>query len=300
MRMVRACAVLCYATDFRTIFQGLNLLTGVGQYLEIPSSEDLPLRLASFEIDEIVGRALAEDLGAGDPTTEGLIPEGLQGRAVVVTGAEGVLAGIEVARAVWRHIDPALRFRPMLTEGSVLNGDGGTAGSERDVIAELEGAVSSILLGERTALNFLQRMSGVATLTARYVTAVAGFDATILDTRKTIPGLRALDKYAVQVGGGKNHRRNLGDGVLIKDNHIAAMRGAGLSLGEIIEKARGAAGHTLKIEVEVEDLEQVRQALDAGADILLLDNMSVEQMAYAARLARGRALSEISGEYPGS
>ena len=250
------------------------------------------MRLAGFEIDEIVSRALAEDLGAGDPTTDALVPKGLQGRAVVVAGAAGVLAGIEVARAVWRHIDPELGFRPLLTDGSTLNG---AAGSESDVIAELEGAVSSILLGERTALNFLQHMSGVATLTSRYVTAVAGFDATILDTRKTVPGLRALDKYAVHAGGGKNHRRNLGDGVLIKDNHIAAMGGAGLSLGEIVEKARAAAGHTLKIEVEVEDLEQVRQALDAGADILLLDNMSVEQMVDAARLARGRALTEASG-----
>lgn len=253
------------------------------------------MRLAGFEIDEIVGRALAEDLGAGDSTTDALIPQSLQGKAVVVAGAEGVLAGIEVARAVWRHIDSSLRFRPMLTDGSLLYGDGATAVSERGVIAELQGAVSSILLGERTALNFLQHMSGVATLTARYVTAVAGFDATILDTRKTVPGLRALDKYAVHAGGGKNHRRNLGDGVLIKDNHLAAMRGAGLSIGEIIEKARAAGSHSLKIEVEVEDLEQVRQALDGGADILLLDNMSVEQMADAVRLARGRALTEASG-----
>ncbi len=253
------------------------------------------MRLAGFEIDEIVGRALAEDLGTGDSTTDALIPQSLQGKAVVVAGAEGVLAGIEVARAVWRHIDSSLRFRPMLTDGSLLYGDGATAVSERGVIAELQGDMSSILLGERTALNFLQHMSGVATLTARYVTAVAGFDATILDTRKTAPGLRALDKYAVHAGGGKNHRRNLGDGVLIKDNHLAAMRGAGLTIGEIIEKARAAASHSLKIEVEVEDLEQVRQALDGGADILLLDNMSVEQMADAVRLARGRALTEASG-----
>ena len=249
--------------------------------------------LSTFEIDEIVGRALTEDLGAGDPTTDALIPRGLEDRAAVVAGAEGVLAGIEVARAVWRHVDPALRFRPLLTDGSVLNQ--GANDPEREVIAELEGTVSSMLLGERTALNFLQHMSGIATETSRYVMAVAGFGAKILDTRKTVPGLRALDKYAVHVGGGKNHRRNLGDGILIKDNHIAAMRGAGLSLGEIVEKARAAASHTLKIEVEVEDLEQVRQALDAGADILLLDNMPIEQMAVAAQLARGRALTEASG-----
>ena len=253
------------------------------------------MKLTSFEIDEIVGRALAEDLGAGDPTTDSLIPQGLQGRAVVVAGAEGVLAGVELARAVWARIDPSLRFRPLLTDGSALNRNGGAAVSEKDVIAELEGAVSSMLLGERTALNFLQHMSGVATETSKYVKAVAGFDTKILDTRKTVPGLRALEKYAVHVGGGKNHRRNLGDGILIKDNHIAAMRRAGLTLGEIVEKARAAASHTLKIEVEVEDLEQVRQALDAGADILLLDNMSVEKMADAARLARGRALTEASG-----
>ena len=256
------------------------------------STQTIP-SLTPHEIEEIVERALAEDLGAGDPTTETLVPPDMRGSAVVVAGAAGVLAGGEVARAVWRRVDPTVHFEPLLRDGSTLTPDDPDAGSEGDVIARLDGPIASILRGERTALNFLQHLSGIATETSKYVRAVGDYRAQILDTRKTVPGLRALEKYAVAVGGGRNHRRNLGDGILIKDNHIAAMRKAGLSLGDAVEKARAAAPPT--IEVEVEDLDQVSEALDAGADILLLDNMTIEQMAEAVRVARGRALTEASG-----
>ena len=239
------------------------------------------------EVESLIDRALTEDLYIGDPTTDALIPPGLTGRADLVAKADGVLAGIDIALAVFRRVDPAVEAAEARQDGAVLKSG--------DVIASLRGQVSSILKAERTALNFLQRLSGIATQTARYVQAVAGHEARIVDTRKTTPGLRSLEKYAVQVGGGHNHRRNLGDGVLIKDNHIQALRGQGLSLGEIIEMAHANAPHTLKVEVEVEDTDQVKEALDAGAEILLLDNMDLEQMAVAVGMARGRAVTEASG-----
>ena len=164
-----------------------------------------------------------------------------------------------------------------------------------DLIASVDGPVSSILKAERTALNFLQRLSGVATATNRYVREVSGHSTRIVDTRKTTPGLRTLEKYAIRVGGGHNHRRNLGDGILIKDNHIQALRGQDMSLGEIIKRAQSSASHTIRIEVEVEDLSQVRESLEAGAEILLLDNMGLLEMTEAVALARGRAVTEASG-----
>ena len=239
------------------------------------------------EIESLIDRALTEDLSIGDPTTDALIPPGLTGRADLVAKADGVLAGIDIALAVFRRVDPAVETAEARQDGAVLKSG--------DVIASLGGQVSSILNAERTALNFLQRLSGIATQTARYVQAVAGHEASIVDTRKTTPGLRTLEKYAVQMGGGHNHRRNLGDGVLIKDNHIQALRGQGLSLGEIIERAHANAPHTVKVEVEVEDTDQVKEALDAGAEILLLDNMDLEQMAVSVGMARGRAVTEASG-----
>ena len=154
---------------------------------------------------------------------------------------------------------------------------------------------SSILKAERTALNFLQRLSGIATETRRYVQTVSGHNCRIIDTRKTTPGFRTLQKYAIRAGGGFNHRRNLGDGILIKDNHIQALRGQGLSLGDIVKKAHANASHTIKVEVEVENLDEVKEALDAGAEILLLDNMGLKEMAQAVDMARGRAVTEASG-----
>ncbi len=239
------------------------------------------------EIEGLIDRAITEDLCIGDPTTEALIPDELTGKAVIFSKAEGVLAGVDVALAVFRRVDPALRTTALLRDGAALK--------PRASIAEVEGPVASILKGERTALNFLQRLSGIATETSRYVRAVQGYNVRIIDTRKTTPGLRTLEKYAIRVGGGHNHRRNLGDGILIKDNHIQALRLQEMSLGDIIRKAYANASHTIKIEVEVEDLDQVREALEAGAEILLLDNMSIEEMAQAVKLAKGRAITEASG-----
>ena len=240
------------------------------------------------ETESLIDRALTEDLSLGDPTTEALIPPESTGSAHLVAKEEGVLAGIDVGLAVFKRVDATLETTKALEDG---------AGLEAGVsVASVRGSVSSILRAERTALNFVRRLSGVATETARYVQAVEGYDTRIIDTRKTTPGLRTLDKYAVRAGGGHNHRRNLGDGILIKDNHIAALSAQGLSLGDIVRKAYANASHMIKIEVEVEDLDQVREALDAGAEILLLDNMSYDEMAAAVALCKGRATTEASGD----
>lgn len=243
--------------------------------------------LFSTEIQEIVDGALAEDLGQGDVTTEALIAPGLQARASVKAKERGVLAGIEVAALVFQRVDPSLAFKSLVGDGSRVE-----AG---DVIAVLEGTAASILKAERVALNFLQRLSGIATDTARYVEAVAGLPVRILDTRKTTPGLRVLEKYAVRVGGGHNHRKSLGDGVLIKDNHLAVLRSSDADIAEAIKQARQRAPHTLKIEIEVETVEEARQAIEAGADAILLDNMALDDMRQAVNLARGRTLTEASG-----
>ena len=249
--------------------------------------------LERFAIEEAVDRALAEDLGSGDPTTDSLIPPGRTGRALIVAKGEGILAGGDVAVAVWKRLDPSIHVGSILPDGSKVRPSDPESGQEGDIIAEIVGDTAAILKGERTAINFLQHLSGVATETNRFVRAVEGLPAHIVDTRKTVPGLRALQKYAVRVGGGSNHRINLGDGVLIKDNHIEALRAEGAGLGEAVRRAR--VRHTLRVEVEVETLEQVAEALEAGADILLLDNMTVEQMAEAVALVDGRALTEASG-----
>lgn len=239
------------------------------------------------EIESLVDRALTEDLSIGDPTTEAIIPSEIISKANVVARAEGILAGVEVALAVFKRVDPRIEAEALLLDGSTLK--------PADVIAAVQGPASSILKAERTALNFMQRLSGIATQTARYIQAVEGCGVRIVDTRKTTPGLRTLEKYAIRVGGGHNHRRNLGDGILIKDNHIQVLQEQGMSLGEIIRKARANASHTIKVEVEVEDLGQAQEALDAGAEILLLDNMGAQEMTKAVRLARGKAVTEASG-----
>ena len=239
------------------------------------------------EIEDLIDRALTEDLSIGDPTSEVLLSPELTGKGEVKAKAEGILAGVDVALAVFRRVDPTLETKALLEDGTALH-----AG---DVIAHATGPVSSILRAERTALNFLQHLSGIATATDKYVQAVKGHRARIIDTRKTTPGLRTLEKYAIRAGGGHNHRRNLGDGILIKDNHIQALRNQGLSLAEIVNKARDGASHTIRIEVEVEDLDQVCEALDAGADILMLDNMGLSEMADAVSLVGGRAVIEASG-----
>jgi nicotinate-nucleotide pyrophosphorylase (carboxylating) len=239
------------------------------------------------ETEALIARALAEDTQGGDVTTDALIPMDLMGEARLVSEEDGVLSGLEAALAVFRRVDPAVETHADLAEGAGLE--------PGMVVGSVSGPVASILTAERTALNFVRRLSGVATETSRYVREVAGYDARILDTRKTTPGLRNLEKQAVAAGGGANHRRGLGDGVLIKDNHIEALRGQGMSLGEIVGKARANAPHSLKIEVEIEDPNDVEEAISAGADILLLDNMSTADMSAAVRLAGGRALIEASG-----
>ena len=238
------------------------------------------------DILAVIDRALDEDLASQDHTTR-LIPHDLTGRATLVAKEHGVLAGLSVAAAAFSRLDAAVETSPLLQDGSPLN--------PGDSIATVQGPVGGILSAERTALNFLQRMSGIATETAKYVKAVEGLNARIIDTRKTAPGLRYLDKYAVRSGGGHNHRLNLADGVLIKDNHIASARLGELSLADLVKQARETAPHTLKIEVEVETVEQAEEALHAGADIVLLDNMSPEEMRQAVTLAKGRALTEASG-----
>ena len=234
-----------------------------------------------------VAQALKEDLGQGDVTTDALIPPALEARALILVKASGVLAGIEVAEIVFQQVNPSLIFERLAQDGTRVQ-----AGS---IVGVVTGKAAGILKAERVALNFLQRMSGIATETAKYVAAVAGTRARILDTRKTTPGLRLLEKYAVRAGGGQNHRQNLGDGVLIKDNHLAALRAGGVGLGEGVKRARSNVSPHLKIEVEVDTVEQAQIALDAGADILLLDNMGTADMRRAVELAQGRALTEASG-----
>ena len=249
--------------------------------------------ISQAEIDEVVRTALLEDRADADITTETLVPTDLQGAARIIPKAEGVLAGVEVAKAVFRAVDPELEFNPILSDGARLRVADSTG--ESGTIAELSGSVASILKGERVALNFLQHLSGIATETDKYVQEVAGYDAVILDTRKTAPGLRSLQKYAVAVGGGMNHRRDLSDGVLIKDNHLAAGRLSELTLGGVVRQMRESAPSAWEIEVEVENLGQLHEAVEAGADIVMLDNMTPSEMAEAVRIVDGRALTEASG-----
>lgn len=239
--------------------------------------------IAEHVVREAVARALAEDVGAGDVTAAAVVEEESQCRAAVIVKEEGVIAGLEVARFTFQMLDSEVSFEQEVPEGARV-----TSG---EVAARVLGRTRPIVTGERTALNFLQRMSGIATLTARYVAAVEGTDARIIDTRKTAPGLRALDKYAVRAGGGRNHRMGLFDGVLIKDNHLRAAGGAGAA----VERARAWAHHLVKVEVEAKTLSEVEEALKAGADVILLDNMDVGQVAEAVELAGGRCELEVSG-----
>ena len=236
---------------------------------------------AGTELDRVVHDALAEDVGAGDVTTDATVTEAATGTAVLVTRMPGVVAGLDAAAAVFRALDPELELERLVEEGEVLAGPA--------QVARVRGSLRAILTGERTALNLLARLSGVATLTRRYVDAVAGTGVAILDTRKTTPGLRTLEKHAVAVGGGRNHRFGLYDGVLVKDNHLAA---AG-SVRAAVERLRVATD--LPIEVECDTLGQVAEALDAGADAILLDNMTLDELREAVALAGGRARLEASG-----
>ncbi|WP_321370496.1 carboxylating nicotinate-nucleotide diphosphorylase [uncultured Desulfuromusa sp.] len=236
-----------------------------------------------FEIERIIRTALIEDIGLGDVTTEVTVLCDTVARAELVAKEDFTLAGLDVAAEVFRTLDPDVKFEKLFADGHSIR--------KGEVIAWLKGKASVLLQGERVALNLLQRMSGIASLTAKYVAEVKGTGANIVDTRKTVPGLRALDKYSVRMGGGRNHRIGLFDGVLIKENHIAAAGGVGAA----IDRAKQKLSHTLKVEIETRDLKEVEEALSAGADIIMLDNMSLEQMRQGVDLIAGKALVEASG-----
>ena len=239
------------------------------------------------DIRDLIDRPLAEDLSIGDPTTDILVPPDLESTAVLLAKEEGILAGLDVGLEAFRRFDDRVSITALLEDGAPIR--------PGDHLGTIQGRVASLLKAERTAVNFMQHMSGIATQTQRYVKAVEGHPVRIVDTRKTTPGLRFLEKYAVRMGGGQNHRQNLGDGILIKDNHIDALRRDGMSLGDVVKKAIREAPHTIRVEVEVETLEQLDEALDAGAGIILLDNMDVEQMTIAVQIAKGKAFTEASG-----
>jgi len=239
------------------------------------------------QIDSIIDIALAEDISHGDLTSETLIPPELQGKASLLAKAEGIVAGVEVARRVFLRVDPSLKIEVFIKDGAQVK--------PGDIIAAISGRVISILKAERTALNFLNRLSGIATLTAQYTAKTQGVATSILDTRKTTPGLRLLEKYAVRMGGGKNHRLHLGDLILIKDNHLTALRALGMSLKDIVAKAKQNAPRGIKVEVEVNTIQEAREAVEGGADIILLDNMSPDEMRQVVSLVPDYVKTEASG-----
>ena len=244
----------------------------------------LPPRLSKLLVLRAVGEALAEDVGlAGDITTAATVPEDARASAVLAARKPGVIAGLEVSEAAFHLIDPDVRFEAGIGDGEMV--EAGCA------VARVSGKACALLTAERVALNFLCRMSGIATLTRRFVDAVAGTKARIVDTRKTTPGLRAFEKYAVRCGGGYNHRGGLFDAILIKDNHIVAAGG----LARAIAAARAQAGHLMKLEVEVTSLDELKEALMHGVDAVLLDNMTLEELREAVGIVAGRATTEASG-----
>lgn len=234
-------------------------------------------------LDALLTAALQEDVGTGDITTESCIPPEAVSHGRFLAKEDLVLCGLDVAKRVFELTDPTLSFTALRRDGELVK--------KGEYFAEVSGCSRSILTGERVALNLMQRMSGIATRTAQAVSAVSGTKTRVVDTRKSTPGLRVLEKYAVRVGGGGNHRFNLADGILIKDNHISAAGG----IREAIAAVRQNAPHTLRIEVETETLEQVDEALESGADIIMLDNMDNETMRIAVQRIAGRALTEASG-----
>jgi nicotinate-nucleotide pyrophosphorylase (carboxylating) len=243
-----------------------------------------PAPLSPFIIEPLVRMALAEDLGrAGDITSDSTVPEGARACVVIAAREEGRIAGMDIAEAAFRMVDSNLKITRLIREGADVK-----KGTE---VMQVEGRARSILTAERVALNFMGHMSGVATLTLKMVRAVGNHKAKIAATRKTLPGLRAVQKYAVMVGGGIPHRYGLDDAVLIKDNHIAMAGG----VRNAIRGAKAHIGHTVKIEIEVDTLEQLAEVLDEGVDIVMLDNMTNEQMKKAVAMAAGRAVVEASG-----
>lgn len=237
----------------------------------------------SFIVDEILQRALKEDIGTGDITTISTVDPEKEIYANFIAKQQGVVCGIPIIKRLFEILDSDVSIECKIPDGAIAQ--------EGDIIATVYGNASSILTGERVALNFLQRLSGIATSTSKAVNSIAGSKASITDTRKTTPGLRVIEKYAVRTGGGSNHRYNLSDGILIKDNHIKAAGG----IKEAVAKARGMASHTLKIEVETENLMQVEEAIEANADIIMLDNMTIDEMKKAVEIIGDKAITEASG-----
>lgn len=240
------------------------------------------MTLPQSYIDNIINTALSEDINYIDVTTDYLIDDASVSEAYYVAKDEGVLCGIDVAARVFEILG-GIKFEKKISDGEKVK--------KGDIIATLSGSTKNLLKGERTALNLLQHMSGIATATNRCAELVKGTRAQITDTRKTLPGLRALQKYAVVVGGGKNHRFNLSDGAMLKDNHIDA--GGGIT--KTVQTLRGKVGHMVKIEVEVRNLDELNEALEVGADVIMLDNMNCEDMKKAAEINGGKALLEASG-----
>ena len=239
--------------------------------------------LPQFYVDDVIKRAISEDINYIDVATDYLLDENEKSKAKFIAKADGVLCGIEVAMRVFSLLDEEVTYTLYQKDGENIK--------KGDIIAEIEGRTIYLLKGERTALNLLQHMSGIATLTNECIMQIEGTEATIADTRKTLPGLRSLQKYAVTCGGGKNHRYNLSDCAMLKDNHIDAKGGITPAVKDLREKI----GHTVKIEVETRTLEEVKEALSAGADIIMLDNMDNDTMAEAVKIVNKKALLEASG-----
>jgi len=243
--------------------------------------------LSAEQINSIIDLALAEDIGHGDITSEGLIPPELEGKASILAKEEGIIAGGEVARRVFLRVDPSLKVELLIKDGAKVQ--------PGDIVATVSGKVISILKAERAALNFLQRLSGIASQTARYIAETQGLEVKITDTRKTTPGLRLLEKYAVRTGGGQNHRLHLGDGILIKDNHLTTLRALGIKIKDIIAKAKQNAPQGATVEIEVTTPQEALEAAEAGADILMLDNMSPEEMRQVVNSIPSHVKTEASG-----
>ncbi|MCY1634821.1 carboxylating nicotinate-nucleotide diphosphorylase [Marinifilum sp. D737] len=235
------------------------------------------------ELEYIIEHAFREDIGDGDITTNNLVPENSVAKASMTAKADGVIAGLPIAEKVFKKLDPNLIWKPLVKDGDTIK--------KGDVIVEMQGSFRALLTGERLALNLMQRMSGIASETAKYVAEVKHTNVQILDTRKTVPGLRTLDKYSVKTGGGTNHRIGLYDLVMIKDNHIKIAGG----IAPAVEQIRKSIPPHIKVEVETTNLEEVKEAVVAGADIIMLDNMSNEAMTEAVHLVDGKAKTEASG-----
>ena len=241
------------------------------------------MMLNQFYVDDLIKSALKEDINYIDITTDNLIPQEQEGEAKFLAKAEGVLCGIDVAIRVFTLIQPDFQYEILINDGEYVK--------KGDIIATVKGKTRTILKGERTALNLLQHMSGIATMTNRIVKIVEGTNASIADTRKTMPGLRPIQKYAVTVGGGKNHRYNLSDAAMLKDNHIDA--GGGIT--GAVKKLRSKLGHMAKVELEVRNLDELKEALSVDVDVIMLDNMDNETMKKAVEITNGKALLEASG-----